>query len=400
MGRDAREARYARDMTVRSTRRSLLLGGSGLALGAAFGALVPGEARARSEWSSDDAAAEPVSLVVLAGVPGATTSYLHHVACDAKRGTFALGKPVRSLTHEALATVFGTMQGAEPIVVVEEKGSADVGYRSVLMRIREKDAPLRLATSVAYASRPHSVPGTTLIAVSRGASRSGSGAKSGASLDDLTLDAIDLTMGGSRTLYRGQGSALYIVGAERDQIVFLHIGPPGGTNRFYGVDPGSGAVRFSGGAPSPVARDFTLDRVGRGVLWTDVHDTDRSRWVVRRLDFARNATETLHEDSSGTLAPQIWPDGSMAITRDPKKPLERFDIGRGKQAKPPSGLPVGIARIEAVSPHGIHVAVSSTANGGLPRVSVVETASGKARTVVAPKAVRLTVLGFVRRANP
>jgi hypothetical protein len=332
-------------------------------------------------------------LAVLVGKPGERTSALHVIA-RAAGGPLALGPAVATLTHGPFATYKAAALGPDVLVVLDEAERGDRSFGSALIVLRPGVAPRRLVGEIAHASRPVPVPGTAEVVVARGVIAKDAG---GARADRLTLDAVDVRTGKLRTLYRATGSALYVAGIHAGEVVFDRIDATG-DGALVAVRLDTLATRVIAPRLSPFARDFAIDDAGHAVVFADRHESDRSRFVVDRIDLATGARDRLHEDESSTLAPQIWPDGSLALTRDPQKPLERFDLGRGVRAARARGLPRGVGRVNAVEP-GKAVAVTTSEAGALPIVSVVDPLTGKSATLAVPAGHRATVAGFLPRGT-
>src|SRR6185436_16363068 len=112
-----------------------------------------------------------------------------------------------------------------------------------------------------HASTPSGIPGTREVLVSRGVARLAPGSNVRADL--LTIDAVDIVTGATRTIARATGQLLYIAGTWRGELIAYRIDAAGAA--LLAVDLRTGAERVLVGSMPAFARDFSIDPIAGAV---------------------------------------------------------------------------------------------------------------------------------------
>jgi hypothetical protein len=368
-----------------------------LALALAAGAPLPAGAAppspARTMAPAAARAARPQLLAVLVGRPGEPSTALHLVdPARASGRSLPLGPAVATVAHPPLATIRAAVQGDGVVAVIDQATRGDRSFASSLVRVHPGAAPTSLIAGVVHASRPTPRPGSTEVLVSRGAAAVDPA--TGARDDRLSIDAIDVATGAARTVMTDRGSLLFVAGVAGAEAIVYRVDARGKA-ALVAVDLASGRRRALVADLPPFARDFSIDGAAGRLVFQNRHRSDAARWVVESVALDTGVASVLHEDASMQLAPHLWPDGSLALTRDPKRPLERLDLGAGVKMATARDLPEGVARVAAIDGPGSQVAVASTVGGGLPSISLVQTSSGASLRLSVPAGDRATIAGFV-----
>lgn len=384
-------------------RRSLLVLALPLAAALAAGAFVGPhhEATARAD-GADGAArgapgAAPARVALLATRPGALHTSLYLV----RPGDEAPPPPLATMAHRELAAVRGAVVPGTDVVlaVADTAETRDLSFASSLVRLAPHQPAEPLCDRVVHASRPLVLPDGRAF-VSRGVAGpdAPAGGRAATRVDALTIDEVDPASGASHVVHAFTGWLTFLAGSADApargavELVVYRIGPEGAD--LVAVDAASGATRTLAAGMTPQARDFSVDRARRAVVFLNRHERDARRWVVDRVALDDGRRERLFEGDSPDVAPYAWPSGGLAFNPDGRSGLAF--AGGGPDVHAPRGAGVDIARAEGA---GV-VAFVHTVQGERPVPFVVDAATGHATSVAFPDGTFVDVAGVVVGGAP
>lgn len=368
-----------RGLVMRSVAAAVVVASLGSMPGRASGAAA---ARLHPDSAVAVGAREPRPLALLAGRPGEETTRLYLVGTEETgTGSLALGRAVATLEHPPWATLRAATQGRAVLVVVDATTGGDLSFAAELVRLVPGGEVTRLAGGVVHASRPLPLAGGREVLVSRG--EAGTGFDDGARADRLTIDAIDVVTGATRTILEDSGSALFLAGVTDEEVLVYRVSTEGLAS-LVAARLDSGSTRVLLASLPPFARDFSLDARRHRLVFENRDEEQPSRFVVESVDLVTGELRRLHADRSGRLAPSVWPDGSVLLNL-PRQLL-------------PYGLPAGSIRIEATDLQQAGLAVMSSNEGRMPVAWRIDAAVDHARRVEVPPGLRPTIAGYLSAA--
>lgn len=231
-----------------------------------------------------------------------------------------------TIPHPPGAVVRGDALGDRIVVVADDALASDRDWGSTLYRVEPASKRARaILGGVGHASRPL-VGDDGIVYVERGSSGpmpTDEQARAGHLRDDaISVAAVD-DSGSAKSVYSATGYALHLCGALGRELVVYRV-------RFGGadlvaIDRSSGASRLVTELP-PYARDFTIDRGRRALVFSNRDASDAHRWIVARVDLATGQTTELHAENDSAPAPFALASGGFAFTAPGRRGLA-FDGG-------------------------------------------------------------------------
>ncbi len=362
--------------------QKLLLGlGASIAL-AAHALASPDPGGASNAHAALPPEARGPRVALLATFPGAEHTSLYLV----QAGGGADPAPVSTFAHLPDAVVRGaTVPGkAFVLATADTTPTRDASFNASLFRVAPHAPPETLVDRVVHASRPL-VTAAGRVFVSRG--RPGAEIEGRMRVDPLTVDEIDLGTGQTRTVHAEDGHLLFLAGATGREIILYRV-LPGGAD-VVAVDPDSGAVRTVLKNLPPFARDFSLDARGDKLVFQGRHETDSRTWVVDEVEIATGRARRLFSSPSMTLAPAVLPNGGV-LYNPPGHGLSTL----AAEARVAGPLGPGVDVVAAATADSRWIAALHTQPSTLAVPFVVDTQTGAAAVLPAPRGSRVAIAGF------
>lgn len=335
-----------------------------------------------------DAKGDPrLETALLATHPGAELTSLFLIGDD---GTTALA-PVATFGHLPDATVrAAVIPGKKAVLATADvTPTRDASFNAGLFYLRPHMPPERLVDRIVHASRPLVTAGGRVF-VCRG--EPGVEIEGRMRVDRLTIDEIDIGTGRARTVGRTDGHLLFLAGALDQELIVYRVLP--GKADIVAIQVDTGQERFIAREVPAFARDFSIDRPNKALVFQNRHETDSSTWVIERIDVVTGKSRRLFSSSSMTLAPFALPRGDVLFN----------GLGNGLSAlegrKSISGpMGAGVDVVAAVTEDGRYLAVLHTQPSQFAVPFVVDTQRGSARVLPAPPNTRVVVAGFVEEGS-
>lgn len=362
--------------------RKLLLG-----LGASCVAVALAFAAAGPEGATPAHAAAPPEVrgprvAVLATFPGAEHTSLYLV----QAGGGADPAPVATFAHLPDAAVRAAVVPGTPYVLAtaDTTPSRDASFNASLFRLQPHAPPEALVSGVVHASRPLVTPAGRVF-VSRG--RAGTEIEGQLRVDPLTVDEIDLATGNTRAVHAEHGHLLFLAGAAGKEIILYRVLPDHAD--IVAVDPDSGAVRSIVKDLPPFARDFSMDAHGEKLVFQGRHETNSRTWTIDEIDLASGRARRLFSSPNMNLAPAVLPSGGV-LYNPPGRGLSTLDA----EARIAGPLGPGVDLVAATTADSRWIAALHTQPSALPVPFLVDTETGAAAVLPAPRGSRVAVAGF------
>ena len=326
--------------------------------------------------------APPVALV--ATIPGAAESRLY-VALPGQ----ALPPPVLEFHHLPGGSLRAAVWSGAPVVLATAPTTPgrDRSFDGGLYRLDPNTGVKRLCTNLAHASRPLISP-TGRVFVARGAAGPPPATEGRMRIDELTVDEVDPHSGAITTVHQTTGYLAHLAGWHDGRVLIYRVGPA--TADIVAVSPDTGKTEILLASLPPFARDFSVDPVTPRLVYRGRHQSDARRWVVDALDLSTGSQTRLYDGVSFSLAPHVWPGGSLAI--NPRRGGLRL-IGSSDPIASPLGP--GVDVIRSLSNTERYVVFLHTVQGSLPVPSVIDRKSGATRRLAAPPGTRVAIAGLV-----
>ncbi|MRG95467.1 hypothetical protein [Polyangium spumosum] len=363
------------------TRKFLLgLGASCVVVALAFAAYGPEVAAPAHAAAPPEVRGPRVAL--LATFPGAEHSALYLV----QAGGGADPAPVATFSHLPDATVRAAVVPDTPFVLAtaDSTPGRDASFNASLFRLRPHAPAEVLVDRVVHASRPLVAP-TGRVFVSRG--RPGPDLEGRLRVDPLTVDEVDMTTGKTRAVHGAHGHLLFLAGATAREIILYRVLPDRAD--LVAVDPDAGAVRPLVKNLPPFARDFSIDAAGKKLVFQNRHETNSRTWVVDELDLTTGRARRLFSSPSMSLAPAVLPSGGV-LYNPPGRGLSTLDA----EARIAGPLGPGVDLVAAATADSRFIAALHTQPSALPVPFLVDTKTGAASVLPAPRGSRVAIAGF------
>ena len=338
--------------------------------------------RAPTNAQSVPAIAAPATIVlqgdpesggtdVVLRVPGRSEStrvlgHVSHAPGSARRG-------VSIAWHGALATL---------VVVAEDESRNGSTYNSALFRV-SGGTVTRLVGGLTDASAPL-VTNSGLVLVQRGhdgpafePSENGPRALHERT-DALSIDAVDLDTGATRTVWSGEGQIAYLATPmSGDEACVFHVSNAGG--ELIALDAAHGTTRTLLATMSPLARDFSFDPVRNEVLYARAERYGSDTYEIVAVNSAGDV-RTLLRAASDHLQPRRSSDGAIAFSSERDRGLAWIPAGAGAVPTLMSPLGPGSDAVLGESAEGAWLAIRH-ADEDTEALALVERRSGHAITL-------------------
>lgn len=291
---------------LRSPLRASTLGvGASLAVGFGWACL-------HREATADPPAntAPPTTALVLATAhdEAASSTDVRRVElrADGMRST-----TLATIRHPAGAVVRGDAEHGR-IAVVADDPRARGDWGAALYRVTDHGATA-LLDRVGHARKPL-VGDDGRIYVERGSTGPEPSAADGAAghlrEDPIEISAID-DAGTVQSVYSANAYALHLAG-ELDRELVVYRVRFGGAD-LVAIDRSTGRSRLV--TPlAPFARDFSIDRGRRSVVFSNRDGARVDRWITVRVDLATGQSTELHAEEGTAPAPFALGSGDVAFT--------------------------------------------------------------------------------------
>ncbi len=334
--------------------------------------------------------AGPVVALLASKPLGTTTDLVLQPA-----GAATPAAAVATLSHVRGGEVRGAvLPGTGTVVVVADMESRhEPSWGAWLMRLEANAAPHKLVDRVYHATRPLVLAdGRVFVERGRaGAEPTPEEAKQGKlRVDELTIDEVDPQTGATRTVYAWSGYIAFLAGALDDELLVYRVTYHHAD--LVAVDAKSGAERVIAAEIPAFARDFSVDRQARALVYTN-RDAASGQWAARRLDLASGALTTLATSPRMALSPHAWPGRGVVINPSGASGLVKL-AGSGAAIAAPYGS--GVDSVRLVTPDGKWAAVVHEVPDHLPAPFVLSPETGQTIPVAFPPGKRVDVAGFVR----
>lgn len=336
-----------------------------------------GRAPTRAQALSPSEPAPP-RLALLSTRPGSSETSLHFALPGAPGAAPAAVR----FAHAPDGEVRGALvPGTERVVVVADmERRRDPSFGAWLLTVEPGREPKVLAKGCYHASRPLLLP-TGRVLVQRGAP--GPELPSAQRVDSLSVDELDPETGALRQIHTFQGYITHLAGLFDGEVLLYRVAPEAAD--LVAVDVESGAVRVLLSPIPALARDFSVDRSARSLVYTN---HDGSGWLVERLSLDSGARQELARAGGMWITPSVWPSGGVLI-----------NDGRGAVvlggAGPSRALGPGFDEVRSVSPDGLHVALLHRVPSSFAEAFVSSADGGRVTRVAAPAGARLEIAGFL-----
>ena len=362
--------------------RKILLGLGASCVAAALAVAAPDPEGAAPAHAAAPPEIHGPRVALFATFPGAELTSLYLV----QAGGGADPAPVATFGHLPGAVVRGAVVPGTPYVLAtaDTTPTRDGSFNASLFRLQPHTPPEVLVDRIVYASRPLVTPAGRVF-VSRGSP--GPALEGRLRVDPLTIDEVDLATGQTRAVHAEQGHLLFLAGATAREIVLYRVLPDHAD--IVAIDPDSGAVRSMVKNLPPFARDFSIDARGQKLVFQGRHETNSRTWVVDEIDLASGRARRLFSSPSMTLAPAVLPSGGI-LYNPPGRGLSTLDA----EARLAGPLGPGVDLVAAATADSRWLAALHTLPSALPVPFLVDTQSGVAKVLPAPRGSRVAIAGF------
>lgn len=318
---------------------------------------------------------------MLSGVPGDTSTELVFAGGNAPT------EIVATFAHLPEAVVRGgVLPGSQTVVVVADTLAVrERSWASSLLALEPKRPVRVLADGVFHASRPH-VTASGRVFVQRG--QAGPPLAANLRVDALKVDEIDPASGAARTIHTWQGYETHIAGSLGDELFLYRVGPQGAD--LVAVQLDTGNTRVIVASWPGMARDFSVDAVGRAIVAQQLDAGPPRRWVVERVDSYTGARTVLASSVHRDLVPFVWPGGRVMV--NPERGSGPLVLGSSIALRAPAGATLWL---RSTSPDGAWLAGLWTRPSGLPAAVQVRVSDGAVVPIPQREGRRVEVLGFV-----
>jgi dipeptidyl aminopeptidase/acylaminoacyl peptidase len=369
-----------------------LLGLAGLALLASVG-LHLGKKEPVARAGTDPAPVVAPRVVMLSGQPGSTRTEV----MVASPGTNVAPQAFASLDHLPGAIVKGAVLpgGSTAVVVADTLPARELSWAASLLLVEPGLPPRQLVDRVYHASRPL-VSSDGRVFVQRGTAGS-DGSKDGQKLalrvDELAVDEVDLSSGSTRTILSWQGHETHLAGQLDHEIIVYRVGPQGAD--LVAVHMDTAHVRVVVPSWPPMARDFSVDESGRGIVAQQLDDGPPRQWVVQHVSLDTGARRTLASSTHRDLVPYVFPDGAVLVNPPDRRGPSMLSSPIGVKGL---GGP-GVMWLRTTSPDRNWITGTWAVPGTLPVGIVVRASDGKVLRVPSVEGHRVDVIGVVGGAS-
>lgn len=341
--------------------------------------------------SSPNPLAAPPLVALLATAPSGDETQLFF-----QRPGEALSREVATLRHVQGGSVKGALLPGKRVVaaIADMEPRRDPSWGAWLLRLEEGQPPVTLADRVYTGTRPLVLDDGRVL-VQRG--RAGKepteeeGQRGRLRADEITIDAIDPVSGTARTLHAFTGYLAFLAGASGSEAFVYRVAPDHAD--IVAVDVNTGSSRALLPSILPFARDFSVDRESRSLVFTARDERSSETWVVDRLDLTTGARTRIARGLRMALVPHAWPGGQVAFNPNGDRGLTLLQKnGRMLPLRP---LGDGVDVVRGLSPDARWAALLHTLPSELPVPFALSVETGQPIPIAAPQGMRVEIAGVL-----
>ena len=301
-------------------------------------------------------------------------------------GDLTLAPAVSRFTIVPRSTVTGVLlPGARTVLAVAyTRPARDETWAFSLLRLEPGRAPVMLLSNLAAASRPV-VTRTGRVFVERGSA--GPDAEAWR-VDELRIDEVNPSTGVTRALLSARGFWASPVGTLGQELFVYRADPRGA--RLEALDLESGEARVLRASMPATAHDFTVDAVSGALLYT-LGDPRTHGWRLERLELKSLQVTVLASGPSVALLPTVFPSGRVGFAPRAGGGLREAAPESQRVLLPPQGA--GFERVRFFA-DGLALGLHEVP-GDFPQPLAVSLADGAPVVLLAPKQMRLELVGVV-----
>lgn len=334
--------------------------------------------------------APPLVALLLTPPQGDATELVFQQAGE----TAPLAPAVATLRHVKGGTVKGALlsQGRTVVAIADVVPGRDPSWGASLFRLEEGSEPTLLVDRVYTSTRPLVLDDGRVL-VQRGRAGDEPSAESDTlRIDEITIDAVDPVTGTATILHGYSGYLAFLAGALDREAFVYRVGPNGAD--LIALDIDTGAVRMLVPSILPFARDFSVDRHNRALVFTQRDQRSSQLWAVERLDLATGTRTQLATGRRMALVPHAWPDGRVAVNPEGERGLTLLSPqGRHSFLRP---LGDGVDAVRDISADGKWAALLHTLPGQLPQPFVLSLDTETSLPLHVKEGVRVEIAGVLR----
>lgn len=364
-----------------------MLGALGLGVGALVASAPPSEV-AHAAGSEIDPLDLP-TIALLSGAPGGRQTSLLLLS----PGSTLAPPAAVTFDHAADSVVRGAvMPGSATVLAVADLvPTRDRSWAAGLVRLDAGAQPRVLVDQVYHATRPLIVDASHVL-VQRGIAGPEPSLKKGPLTlreDALAIDEVDIDTGATRTVHTWTGFETHLAGLlEREAIVY-RVGPSGADLVAVHLDTLS--VRTIVASWAPMARDFSIDPVGRALVVQQWTDTPARAFTAERVSLDNGSRMVLATSRSADMVPYAWPSGGVLVHPEGARAPQL--LAGAATVHVPSDP--GVLWVRAQSADGAWVGALRMHPRALPTAWVIRVRDGRSIQIPIPAGMRGDFAGFV-----
>jgi hypothetical protein len=217
-------------------------------------------------------------------------------------------------------------------------------------------------------------------------------------VDQLSVEAVDIDTGRTRTVFRGEGQIAWLGCALRDdRALVYHVTTNGAFLRV--IDANSGAQNTIMGPMPALARDFSYDRDRDEVTFARAASIGSDEYEIVTVPASGGAARVRLRAASDHLMPRVLKDGAIAFS--PAQDTGLSILARGASAaRSLAPLGAGSDWIAAERSDGQWIAVRHLDPATRNDVFVVSTRDGQRRATFTDNNDPVEIVGFWEGATP
>jgi hypothetical protein len=217
-------------------------------------------------------------------------------------------------------------------------------------------------------------------------------------VDQLTIEAVDIDTGRTRTVFRGEGQIAWLGCALRDDNVLVyHVTSDGAFLRV--IDASSGSARTIMGPMPALARDFSYDRTRDEVTFVRAAAIGSDEYEVVTIAANGGAPRVRVRAASDHLMPRVLRDGAIAFSpaQDPGLAILPRDASSARLLAP---LGAGSDWVADERSDGRWIVVRHLDPATRNDVFVVVSRDGQRRATFTDPNAPVVIVGFWPGATP
>lgn len=215
-------------------------------------------------------------------------------------------------------------------------------------------------------------------------------------VDQLSIEAVDIDSGRTRTVFRGEGQIAWLGCALRDdKALVYHVTPNGAYLRV--IDASSGSQNTIMGPMPALARDFSYDRRRDEVTFARAASVGSDDYEIVTVSASGGAARVRLRAANDHMMPRVLEDGAIAFS-----PAQ--DTGLAILARESSSAraiaPLGAGSDWVAAERGQWIAVRHLDPSTRNDVFVVSTRDGQRRATFTDNNDAVEIVGFWQGATP